>query len=210
MKFQQPRHTGPVLSERQMLEQKFTRSRHNLLIVVAFTLLNIVMLLLKSDTYLLFAASIPYYLVFYGMMFTGKFPADWYGGEIEEYTIFNDTFFVITLILALVCLLFYVSFWYFSRKGGAGWLIAALIFIVLDTVGMFLLVGFDPSMLLDVLFHGWIIFEMYVGISTAKKLKNLPPEEDLPPMDESFSDPAESENPAESDESSDDSSDEEN
>jgi len=206
MKFQQPRHTGPVLSERQVLEQKFTRSRYDLLLLVAFTLLNIVMLLLKSDTYLLFAASIPYYLVFYGMLFTGKFPADWYGGEIEEYTIFNNTFFVITLILALVCLVFYVSFWYFSRKGGAGWLITALVFVVLDTVGMFLLVNFDPSMLLDVLFHGWIIFELAVGVSSAKRLKKLPPEEELPPMEDAVI-PSESDESIDPSETSDDTSD---
>lgn len=204
MKFQQPRRTGPAMSERQMLEHKFTLSRHNLLIVVAFTLLNIVMLLLKSDTYMLFAASIPYYLVLYGMMFTGKFPEEWYGGEMEEYAVFNDSFFVITLVIALICLLFYMSFWFFSRKGNGGWLIAALVFIVLDTVGMFVLVGFDVSMLLDVLFHGWIIYEMCVGIHAAKKLKTLPPD-DLPPSeDDPFAYPADPNG------SSDDPSDKEN
>ena len=192
MKFRQSHAQAPVLSEREIFENKYRVARHNLLIVVIFTLLNVLMLLLQSDTYLLFSASIPYYLVFYGMIFTGKMPEERYGGEMAEYVVFDNSFFVVMLVLALMCIAFYVLFWFFSRKISTGWLIAALVFIALDTVGMFLLIGFDASMILDVLFHAWIIYEMVVGIITARKLKNLPPETETLAEDDPFAVPPES------------------
>ena len=60
------------LSQREQLANKFMSARHNLLLVVIFTLVNIVLLVAQSNSYFLFSASIPYYLVDLGMFLCGK------------------------------------------------------------------------------------------------------------------------------------------
>lgn len=47
-------------SERYTLENKYNTTRYNLLLVIGFTLINIVLLVTNSDRYFLFSAYIPY------------------------------------------------------------------------------------------------------------------------------------------------------
>ena len=66
------------LSQQQVLTNKYMGARHNLLLVVVFTLINIVLLLVQSNTYFLFSATIPYFLADLGMVLCGKYPAEYY------------------------------------------------------------------------------------------------------------------------------------
>lgn len=177
MKFKHAAQFQPALTEREVLEQKYKLARNNLLIVIVFTLLNMILMLAGSDRYMLFSASVPYFLVLYGMLMTGKMPAEWYEGDMSEYSFLDTSFLVVMTVLAFFFVAFYALVWYFSRNKSKGWMIAALVFIVIDTIGMFVLLGFDMSMILDLVVHIWIIYELAVGIITIQKLKNLPPEE---------------------------------
>ena len=57
------RRQAPVeVSPHVLLENKYLSSRNNLLLVIIFTLINIVMAALGNDSYFLFSASIPYYI----------------------------------------------------------------------------------------------------------------------------------------------------
>ena len=76
---------------------------------------------------------------------------------------------------AVLVLGLYLLFWLFSKKH-YGWLIPALVFFVLDTI--FLLRdsfggGFDFSMLMDVVFHAWVLLSLSLGIINGVKLKKL-------------------------------------
>ena len=50
--------------------KRYHVGRINILILAAFTLINIVMLAAGNYTYFLFSAAVPYLLVDYGMFFT--------------------------------------------------------------------------------------------------------------------------------------------
>ena len=64
-----------------------------------------------------------------------------------------------------------------SKKNNVGWLVAALVLFAIDTVSMFLFMGIDVSMILDIVFHAWVIYYLIAGIVAHKKLKELPLEE---------------------------------
>lgn len=184
------------LSQREVLTNKYRSARHNILLVVVFTLINIILLVTNSNTYFLFSASIPYVIADLGMALCGKYPAEYYAGELDGIEFLNDTFFVITLVVAAVFLLLYLLSWIFSKKPRVGWMIFALVFFVIDTAGMLLLVGISMDMILDIVFHGWVIVSLIGGISAHFKLKKLPeeaetPEETPEPAAEATSDIAE-------------------
>ena len=76
------------LSKRQRLEQKYNSARMNLALVVAFTLVNLVLLAVNADTYFLFSAYVPYLITSVGMLICGKYPPEYYE-EIGDMVFFD-------------------------------------------------------------------------------------------------------------------------
>lgn len=66
----------------------------------------------------------------------------------------------------------------FSKKLRPGWLIFALVIFILDTLFMFIDAGIQTDMIIDYLFHIWVIVSLAIGMSAGYKLKKLPPEEE--------------------------------
>ena len=164
------------LSQNEMLANKYLRARHNILLVVIFTLVNIILLVTNSNTYFLFSATIPYYLADLGMLLCGKYPEEYYMG-LEGIAFLNDGFLVFMLAIAAVILLLYLFSWIFCKKPRVGWMIFALVFFVLDTLGMLWLMGISSDAIIDIVFHGWVIISLTSGIVSYFKLKKLPEEE---------------------------------
>lgn len=162
------------------LENKYLAARSNLLLVLLFTVINIVLLITQSNTYFLFSASIPYMLVDLGMFLCGMYPEELYTGELAGMEFLPSAVFTVMLIMAISMLALYFIAWLLSKKHKIGWLIFALILFSIDTVGMFVYFGISLSMILDIVFHGWIIGILAVGISAHYKLVNLPKEEPEP------------------------------
>ena len=173
------------LTEREKLTNRYQSARHNILLVLVFTLVNIVLLVSNSNSYFLFSAAIPYYSAVYGMIFTGKYPAEYYTGELAGMEFLGNGFFVATLVCAAVILVLYLLSWILAKKPRVGWMIFALVFFVIDTVGMLLLFGVSSDMIMDIVFHGWVIVSLIGGISAYFKLKKLQEEEPLPQAEES-------------------------
>ena len=169
------------LPPRALYEQNYKISRMNLLIVTAITAINLILLITNSNSYFLFSAFIPYFIAGTGMMLCGHFPEDYYTDDLAGMTFLDDSFFVITLLIAIVLTLLYLLAWVMSSKNRVGWLIFALVLFGLDTLGMFLINGLALADILDVLFHGWVIYYLIMGIMAHKNLKNLPPEEQAKP-----------------------------
>ena len=165
------------LPPRALYEQNYKISRMNLLIVTAITAINLILLITNSNSYFLFSAFIPYFIAGTGMMLCGHFPEDYYTDDLAGMNFLDDSFFVITLLIAIVLTLLYLLAWVMSSKNRVGWLIFALVLFGLDTLGMFLINGLALADILDVLFHGWVIYYLIMGIMAHKNLKNLPPEE---------------------------------
>ncbi len=162
---------------RQGLENQFKSARGNLLLVVAFTAINIILLVTNSDSYFLFSAYIPYILVSVGMLLCGMFPKEYYGQDFAEMEFFSTPVFVVLLVIALIFVALYLIGWIFSKNNKGGWLIFALVVFSVDTLGMFAFQGFAFESILDIIFHIWVIVCLARGVSAWVKLKNMPIEE---------------------------------
>lgn len=166
------------VSQRQILENKYLNARGNILLVVALTVINIILLVTNSNTYFLFSAYIPYALVDIGMSFCGMYPAEYYVDFFDEIEFLPKEFFAVMLSIAIVILLLYFLCWIFSKKFKIGWLIAALVFFGIDTLAMFMINGFVIDAVIDYVIHVWVIFSFANGLVAYSKLKKLPDETD--------------------------------
>lgn len=178
------------LSQRQLLEARVRNSRNNILWVVAFTLINILLLVSNSNSYFLFSAYIPYMLADYGMYFGGIYPAEYYGEFLPEITFLGNGYFATMLVIAAVILVLYVLCWVFAKKKPTAWLIVALVLFSMDTALFLLMQGINLALLVDYLFHGWVIVILAMGLSAIKKLKALP-EEEIPAPEAEIAAPVE-------------------
>ena len=169
-------------SPRALYEQKYRTSRMNLLLVVAFTAINLILLITNANSYFLFSAFVPYFIAGLGMMICGRFPEEYYEG-MEELTFFDNSVFAVLLIIAFALTLLYLLAWFMSSKNRSGWLIFALVFFAIDTIAMIFIDGISFEAILDIAFHGWVIYYLIIGINAAKKLKELPPEEEPAPIE---------------------------
>ena len=163
--------------DRQTLEKRFNSSRHNILLVIVFTLINIVFVVANTDTYFLFSAHIPYILAVLGMYFGGKYHAEYYEGELVDPQGVGTAILVVFLAIAVIILVLYLLCWIFSKKNKMGWMIFALVLFSIDTAGMLLLSGIQLDGILDIVFHVWVIVSLSMGINACHKLKKMPVEE---------------------------------
>ena len=154
---------------RALATKNYTVARHNLLLVIILSAVNIVLYLAGSDTMMLFSATVPYYSVVFGWLYSDAF-------GIPAYL-------VIGLCAAFVILALYFVCWLLSKKNG-GWMIAALVLFALDTVALIALyiIASDVSGILDALIHAWVLYYLIMGVYYGNKLKTLP--EDPVPAEE--------------------------
>jgi hypothetical protein len=158
-----------ALGYRAHLQQQISIGRRTLLGMIVMTVVNLGLLLGDGDTYLLFSASVPYYLTWFGKaMDNGIGSLLWQKNGIYTMT---------GLAVSLVMLAVYLLPWFLSKKKGS-WLWMAFGLLCLDLlalVGVALLVGFG-SVTADLLIHIVLLYQIGKGASSYKKLKDLPPE----------------------------------
>ena len=158
-------NTAPM-SPREEVEMKYKRSRANLLLVIIVSVVNLFTLALNGS-YFLFSASIPAIPVELAMPMTE-----------EEVVVFSD--FIVPIIIGIILTVPYLLCWIFSKKR-AGWMIPALVFFSLDCLYLFLLATIDPTaVIIDILFHAWVMFYLITGVIHGFKLKKMPEDEPLP------------------------------
>ena len=161
-------------SQREILCARYYSSRHNLLLVIIFSLINIVLLAINSGSYFLFSAFIPFMLVENGMFSCGLYPAEFYEEYYPGMEFAGTSFMVVSCVLAAVILGLYLLSWFLSKKPRVGWMIFALVFFVIDTVAMLFLVTDLSGWIIDILFHAFVIFSLTRGIVAYFKVKKLP------------------------------------
>lgn len=172
--------SNPVYAQRRMYENKYASSRVNLLLVFAFTVINIILLATGSFTYILFSASIPYFIAETGYLLCGKFPPEVYEGELAGVAILEPSASIVFIIIALLVSCLYLVCWILSKKR-PGWLVASIVIFALDTLAMFALYGLSFDNILDILFHAWVIWSLVSGIKANNALRALPPVEQIAP-----------------------------
>ena len=149
---------------REKLEKKFSISRNNLLAVIAFTAINIVLVLTNSDWYFLFSASIPIFVLFLGSEFIN------FAGDIS--------FAAQGIAASFISLSIYGIIWGITKKHKA-WIIAALVYFSIDIfLSLYLLATvideFEAVTIVELAFRGLIMFYLISGTVTWAKLRKLP------------------------------------
>ncbi len=136
------------------------KARSNLILMIVLTAVNVAMLLFGSDYMLLFSATVPYFSVIFGTAVEGGL--------------------AVGIAIAAIILGLYILCWIFSKKY-YGFMIAALVLFVLDTLVMALVyLGISEiSGVLDVIIHIWVLYYLVIGVTGGYKLKHLSPEEEL-------------------------------
>lgn len=164
------------LTERERLQGKYNGARTNLLVALAFTVVNIVLLFIDSTSYFLFSLYVPYYIALFGCILSGKMPAEFYVDEWADIPNLGGSFLAIVLGIVAVTLALYILCWIFSKKNRVGWLICALVFIILDTIATVILLGIAFESLIDIAFHIWLLVSVLGGVLAHYKLKKTPEE----------------------------------
>lgn len=165
------------LTPAQTLENQYKSGVSNLLLVVGFTVVNLVLLISNSNRYFLFSAYLPYFIADMGMYLCGRYPEEYYYGD----EVFLDgTYFIIMVALAVIMALVYLLCWFMAKKKKVGWLIFGLVFFCLDTVAFIVLNGLSSDGIIDIVFHVWVIATLINGIRNFYKLKRLPAEIPVP------------------------------
>lgn len=163
-------------SQKEILTSRYFSARHNILLLVIFTLVNVFLLVTNADSYYLFSAFIPYLLIDLGRLLCGMYPAEFYAQNFPGMEFLNISFFVICIIIAAVILLLYLVSWLLSKKPRVGWMIFALVFIAIDTIAMLLWIGDFLESIMDILFHLWAVLSLTRGVISYYKAKKLPDE----------------------------------
>lgn len=160
----------------ELLQGKYHSARSNLLIALAFTVLNIVIAFFDGSSYFLFSLFVPYFLVLTGLLITGKLSDEWYAEGWEDLEFLDSSALVLMTVIAAVILCIYLLCWLLSKKEKVGWLIFGLVLVSIDTALMLLIQGIAVDSLIDIAFHVWVIISLASGIGAYNKLKKLPDE----------------------------------
>ncbi len=158
-------NTAPM-SPREEVERKYKNCRANLLMVVLFTVFNLVTYSFVSF-YFPFSATIP------------CFPMIIAYSQNPEMA-FVDL--IIPIVIGIILTIPYLLCWVFSKKR-VGWMIPALVFFSFDSlfVVMITLLGITNG-IVDILFHAWVMFYLITGVIHGFKLKSMPEDEPLPDL----------------------------
>lgn len=161
-------------NSREGLLRSISGGRSSLLLILVFTVVNLLFVMLDVDRYFLFAASVPYYLTSLGKGLDNGF--------VDGAWDINGTYTITALVISAVILAVYLLCWLLSKKK-TGWLTVAMILFILDTVALaiFTFALYDNPMvnLVDFLLHAWAIWELGKGAKAGAQLKKLPAETEM-------------------------------
>lgn len=169
------------LPDRMKYESKYNVARGNLLLVVILSLVNIILLAVDSSLYFPFSISLPYYLITGARLLCGMYPEEFYvefaeiTGEPVMTEFLPSVVFTVALVIGVIIIAVFSLCWLLSKKK-VGWMIAALVLFVLDTLYL-LSNGLMVEMLLDIVFHAWVLYSLISGIVAFYKMKSLPDED---------------------------------
>lgn len=158
---------------RQSLEQKYSSARRSVLTIVVFTVVNMVLLILNSNVYFLCSAFIPYFITGLGMALCGRMPKEFYGEDYLQANFLPPWVLTVIITISVLIISVYLACWMFSRDLRGGWMICAFVVFSLDTIAMLLLMDSLASSLFDIIFHGWVLFDIGRSLNIPQKIKRL-------------------------------------
>ena len=165
------------LAPRALYQSKFNSARYNLLLVVAMTAINVVLLMLGGSSYFLFSATVPYSLAIDGMYMTGRMPEDWYTDWPDTLPFLDSGYMTVMMVIAFAIILVYLACFFFSKNFKSGWMIAAAVIFSLDTLYLVFIYGVGVDSIMDLLLHAWVLYYLISGSVYGIKLKKLAADE---------------------------------
>ena len=131
---------------------RFNRARNNLLAVVILTLANLVLIVLDTNLNFPFSAIVPQVVLI----------------------LFMDIAMPIAMAAAVICVSFYLLFFFLSKRWRV-FILVAFIFFAMDTLFLIdiMLANDFFDFILDIAFHGWIHFYLITGTIAWAKLGNV-------------------------------------
>ncbi|MDR2943332.1 MAG: hypothetical protein LBV17_12165 [Treponema sp.] len=142
----------------------FEKARNNLLAVIAFTAINLILTAFNANINFLFSASLPQFV-----LQLGKSLEDETGMQI---------YMIVALVIAVIIIVPYLVFWLLARRV-RGLILAALIYFGIDSLVLLDLIiestntEFDFSVLLEIIFHGWILYYLINGVRAWSKMRGV-------------------------------------
>jgi len=156
------------MNKNNLYQRQFMGARSMLLIMTAFTIVNIVAYWFELNFMLPFSAFLPFTIFDFAYFFS----IEWADPNLLIYGI----------IFASLIILFYFLGFILSKKQPA-WLTMMFAMYIVDTLIMVYLFTavfyFNTTMILDILFHIWVLYYLIMGVRAVKKLKQLPEEENV-------------------------------
>ncbi len=134
------------------LKNKYKVSRANLLMMVILGLINVVLGAFGASTYFPFSPIFPWIV-------------SWTGYGMSKEVEGGILFVIVALVIALLSLLPYLLCWLFSKKHKI-WMYIALALFSVDCIFLLWLAlfPFDPGFLIDIAFHGWVMYYLITGV----------------------------------------------
>ncbi len=147
------------------MRAKYNNMRYSLLLVIVFSAINVVSLAF-AEAYFLFSSYFSQLLTQIGYVLYLESEA--------------PVFLIVFGVLALLSILPYLLCWIFSKEK-YGWMIGALVLFSLDTLVflpdcLLMLASGDFSMIIDLFFHGWVLFSLIAGVKYGVSMKKEPQE----------------------------------
>jgi len=153
------------MGKRGNIEKTLENSRKNLLLVIVFSLINVLLSLFNSTVTFLFSASFPWYVLEFGKTLAQEFD--------------SSLLVTIAAIISFVAISLY-GICYLLAKKHRIFILFALILFSLDT--LFLLwtitLGFDASVLIDIAFHAWVMYYLIADTKAWLDLKKAPSDDE--------------------------------
>jgi hypothetical protein len=153
---------GNFMDYREKLQRNLTTGRSSLLMVLVLTVVNIGLVLAEGGRYFVCSVAVPYMLCYMGY------------NELSVWDI--EISFPGAMAVSIVILGVLFAIWAMSKKR-PGLLYIALILFIADTL-VLLKLAVDADTLaesvVDLLFHGWVIWELFQGARCGNKLVDVP------------------------------------
>ena len=162
------------MTKGELLESQYRGARGNFLLAIILTVMNCVLLAIGGSWYFPFSVSFPYEMIGEGAFWTGLMFTEEEYAQLEIYAedMLPMAFLYVMIVVALISLAGYLLCWLLSKKHG-GFLIAATVFYVLDTLFLLFWYGISVSCLLDYICHAWVLFVLIRGSVAYFKLKEM-------------------------------------
>ena len=128
--------------------------------MIVFSAVNVILTVLDTGISFLFSATLPMLFAEFGQSMAAEFGLQLY--------------FRLGMGAAIIIIIIFSACYLLSKKYKVLILVALILFVI-DTValGWLLSLGFDAGMIIDIVFHLWVLFSLYNGVSAWKNLKKF-------------------------------------